>query len=525
MSFRLRLRRLRHQVSLPLVAVTDMLLSCTPRLSTPVVGPSSCLMIGKDAIHLREVSSRERDHSRVSIDILSDDALVEIFDFYANNWNARISEWHTLVHVCRRWRFIVFASPRRLNLRLEYAGKRPMSRMLDIWPVLPVAITRHSWGPLTLDPSCGNIAVALNSEHYNRICEIHLYHIPNPHWKRLAAVMQKSFPELTHLGISVEAPVVPISDSFLGGSVPRLRELWLRSSPFPGLQNLLLSTNNLVVLSIWDVPSSRYTSPQAIVAALSMVPRLETLRLGFHFPTSHPDTTNRPLPPHARTFLSTLTKFDFDGTHEYLEDLLAHIDAPLLQDLSISFCMSLAFNVPQLHRFIGHTERLKTFDRAVVSTSYDSISISFPQQERAGNHRRQQLMVKIKRTVLNWRISSLAQVCSASFPLLSILERLEIEDRCDAFPLKSSWKSHQWLELLGPFTAVKSLHLSHGVASHVCEALGELTRGRMTEVLPALHSLSLEWHILPEHAQKAIGPFVVARWRCGRPVTVHHLES
>ena len=79
------------------------------------------------------------------IDVLPDDVLVEIF-FYVNNgdgqwdWDSVANPWHALVHVCRRWRCLVFGSPRRLNLRLEYEGRRPISEVLDAWPVLPILL-------------------------------------------------------------------------------------------------------------------------------------------------------------------------------------------------------------------------------------------------------------------------------------------------------------------------------------------------------------------------------------------------
>src|SRR5712672_1762082 len=78
----------------------------------------------------------------VTIDVLPDDVLVEIFTFYVNidDLYPPLNKWHALVHVCRRWRYLVFASPRRLNLRLKYGGHGPMSEMLDAWPVLPVIL-------------------------------------------------------------------------------------------------------------------------------------------------------------------------------------------------------------------------------------------------------------------------------------------------------------------------------------------------------------------------------------------------
>ena len=59
------------------------------------------------------------------IDVLPDEVLLEIFDFYMiMNLNdlygeeTSVKAWQTLVHVCQRWRSLVFESRRRLKLRL-----------------------------------------------------------------------------------------------------------------------------------------------------------------------------------------------------------------------------------------------------------------------------------------------------------------------------------------------------------------------------------------------------------------------
>ena len=51
-----------------------------------------------------------------------------------------IEAWHTLVHVCRNWRNVVFGSPRRLNLHLCCTKRTPVRENLDIWPQLPIII-------------------------------------------------------------------------------------------------------------------------------------------------------------------------------------------------------------------------------------------------------------------------------------------------------------------------------------------------------------------------------------------------
>ena len=45
------------------------------------------------------------DIAQVTIDMLPDLALLEIFDFYM--FESRIEVWQTLVHVCQKWRSIV----------------------------------------------------------------------------------------------------------------------------------------------------------------------------------------------------------------------------------------------------------------------------------------------------------------------------------------------------------------------------------------------------------------------------------
>ena len=51
-----------------------------------------------------------------------------------------LETWRTLIHVCRKWRNLVFASPRRLNLRLVCTRRKPVRDMLDIWPTFPIVI-------------------------------------------------------------------------------------------------------------------------------------------------------------------------------------------------------------------------------------------------------------------------------------------------------------------------------------------------------------------------------------------------
>ena len=55
--------------------------------------------------------------------------------------------WHMLVHVCRRWRTVVFAPQRRLGLKRRFSDRRSVKEMLDIWPELPRKMSNSYYFP------------------------------------------------------------------------------------------------------------------------------------------------------------------------------------------------------------------------------------------------------------------------------------------------------------------------------------------------------------------------------------------
>jgi hypothetical protein len=268
----------------------------------------------------------------VTINILPEDALLEIFDFYVDETR---TAWHTLVHVCRKWRNIVFGSPRRLNLRLFITERTQMRKTLDIWPLLPIVVyvfIGEEWdesnGSVKLDDwGEDNVIAAL--EHNDRICEIEFYEFPSSQSEKVLLAMQRPFPALTRLELEFIGRTAVQPDSFLGGSAPRLQYLKLGFIPFPGIPNLLLSATHLVHLDLWEIPHSGYFSPDVLVACLSVLTSLERLTIGFESPQSRP---NRRLLPQTRTILPILTVLIFYGDDGYLEDLVARIDTPLLDD-------------------------------------------------------------------------------------------------------------------------------------------------------------------------------------------------
>ncbi len=205
-----------------------------------------------------------------------------------------IEKWQSLVHVCRRWRILVFGSPRRLDLQLVCTPRTPSRDTLDDWPALPLLIQ----GGLTSTSGADDIVVALR--HSNRVCEVDLWG-PYRELEKVLAAMQVPFPELTRLRLlSFDKTLPVIPDSFLGGSSPRLRHFELWGIPFPGLPKLLLSATHLVNLDLSSIPHSGYLSPEAMVALFSVLSSLKSLHLKFRSRQSHPDWESRRPPPLKR---------------------------------------------------------------------------------------------------------------------------------------------------------------------------------------------------------------------------------
>jgi hypothetical protein len=223
--------------------------------------------------------------------MLPDDALLEVFNFYVErSEDEDIEAWITIVHVCQQWRYIVFVSPRRLNLRLLCTRYRPVRKMLGVWPALPIAV-RDGYFRKPQMEDVDNIVAAL--EHNDRIYDINVILDSNAFLAGHAAIlMYVPFPTLKNLSMATYIGTVPASvlpDSFLGGSAPRLQSFYLCGIPFLGLPKLLLTTTDLVKLTLWRIPHNRYISPSAMVTCLSSLIRLPSLTLGFRSPLSRPD--------------------------------------------------------------------------------------------------------------------------------------------------------------------------------------------------------------------------------------------
>jgi len=460
----------------------------------------------------------------VTVHHLPDIALLGIFWFYNNNSDVGVDEWHTLVHVCQRWRGLVFASPRHLGLRLFCTSYRPVREMLDNWPALPIEI--EDCDVKIWKGRLDNIIAAL--EHPDHVCSIQLHEFPSSAWEGLATTMQVPFPELTHLELLWPSgsvmPVLP--DSFLGGSALRLRTLKLCDIAVPALPNLLLSASDLVALSISRLPDPEYISPTSMVACLSSLSRLQTLSFGFPFQPPHSRDDQPSPPPQTRAVFPALTDLTFEGMTEYLDDFLARIDTPVLNKFSMSLNLNFVFDAPHLRQFIGHATGLKPYKVARVALTTESIQL-----ELTGPL---PLSLEMRSDKIDLNVEGMSLICGQLSPFLSLVERLDLtaddwvtqalSEEEDEYEFNDTVSS-RFLELFEPFTAIRSLYVSEGLIPVIALALQQLIGERTTEVLPNLRDLFIGRPESFELVQEATQPFVTARQSSGQPIVIHHWEG
>jgi hypothetical protein len=446
--------------------------------------------------------------------MLPDDVLLEIFGFCVDQGQDSEEEtksWQLLIHVSRRWRTIVFGSPRRLNLRLFCTPQRPASDALDIWPALPF----HIQGSIS---SMSDVVNAITMLNYSNRMRIINFKISGSQFGYVSAAMQKPFPELTYLLLDTSAgyynitePVSP--ELFL--SAPRLRVLSLSGVPFPGLPRLLLSATHLVSLHLNEFPHYGGFSLEAMATALPALTRLETFWLEVRYSQyrAFSDADGRRPPPFTRSVLPALTRFTFRGNGEDLKIFVAQFDTPLLNRLSVTFFDPdhIHMYTTQLAQFIGHAPRFSANDEANIIFSDRTVTVKLASRAIGFEGP----VVSIQYT---GSVSSLDHICTPSFPPLSTLERLYIYE-IGHLGAERRWNIEkiEWLEIWRRFTAVKNLYISKLLAPTIVSKLQGLVGRGMVEVLPILQNIFVEGLQQPRPLQEL---FVAARQPSGHPLNV-----
>ena len=446
---------------------------------------------------------------QVTIEELSDKVLLKIFRYFLD---ASPRHWIKLVHICHKWRRIVFEAQQPLSLRLFCTQRTPVLETVDCWPTLPIIL--EYGGPLAHRPPTpedeDNIVAALNRS--GRVTSITLT-VTGSLMKKLYK-LKGPFLELEDLHLSRDSTVpLILPNTFRWG--PRLRRLHSTGIAFPALLKLL-SSSNLVDLRLHDVPNISYFSPKALTKALSGMSQLRSFSL--HFPST---ATCRDQSPSTekRLVLPALTRLDFRGFTRYLEGLVDTIYAPQLEDIEITLFYDSAFHPPKLRELINRMEMRQSHSRAHILFSEDFISLSL-MQPGAPTCLRLQLLCKS----LFVQHRSTARICVEFSPFLLNVRDLRISvARPD---IRETAHLELWSEILYPFTGVTRLHLDPDCLTNAMRVLLSSERKHQNVVpvlLPILRKLYIPQAAHQSHVPLAesVVSFITSRRRSGHLVEVY----
>lgn len=421
--------------------------------------------------------------------------------------------WSKLAHICQRWRYIIFASSHSLNLRLYCTYGTPVLRTLEFWPPLPL-ILNYGGSPTLNAPAPEdekNIVAALKRS--GQVRSISLTGTSSL-VEKLSAISEP-FTGLEEMTLTTPDNLpLTLPGTFRCG--PHLRTLNSTRIAIPTLPQLLSPATSLVQLQLGEIPKHGYFCPEAFANALSEATHLEILSIHF---LSLPHRRNLPnLSPSGvleRTVLSSLTRLEYRGTSKFLDNFVARIDAPRLNNIDITFSSQPTMDALQLGKFIERVEEdIFPYLRADVEISANYISISIP------NYRNSH-QLKIPCEQLDWQFSSMVQVCDQFSPFLRFFNILGIS-KTESHSRQGDVNGEQWLELFRAFVGTTSLYLEVTTDTRydILSVLGKFDGGH-TFVLPSLRYLYvLESLAIYGPPWVSLQSSLVARRLSGSPVLV-----
>ena len=464
-----------------------------------------------------------------SIHILDDDSLLHVFQLYRpfllgedDSDDARLMGgvrpwvgewwWHTIAHVCQRWRNLILGSASYFDLCIVCTYGTPVSDMLAHSPPLPLVIDYLDQHHVTAEDEERTI-LALNQR--DRVRRIRLW-MPVPNLQKLIVAIDGEYTNLEHLLIMHRADNSTVLKFPETLQTPHLRHLALIGFTLPIGSRLLATAVGLVTLSLFMDHPSTYFHPTTLLRWLSSLPHLETLVILFSFPVTNRNVegqlTHTPIT--TLVALPNLRCFRFRGVSAYMEAIIRQITTPFPQKLEIEFFSQLTIAIPRLGQFMKATENL-IFESVKIGFSKGGAYVDVYRRGEAGMN---VLSITVYCRHLDWQVSSVAQISDSLGQMFSAVEHLTLEHGVHIWSSEEHDEADptEWRKILNSFRNVKTLCISKGLIEELSRCL-ELDDGELSlEILPELQELTY----FGSNTGDAFTSFVDARQDAGRPLTL-----
>jgi len=332
----------------------------------------------------------------------------------------------------------------------------------------------------------------------------------------LLQALDNAFPMLEALSlVNNDRYQVFLPNNFVA---PRLRALHLIRFTIPmGHLSLTNATTNLLSLRLED---TGYFPPEYLVECIASMPHLEDMSLIFKKNTYDPNMLEWPRTQITRVVLPRFSRLKFIGIILYLDNLLARISTPFLQDFRFSVLLdeSSTLAVLRMSAFLGTIQNLD-FRTVVVTFNRSSLSITYHPEQAEGVP--PYFSFNIDDRCPARAVASMVQICSANAPALPVVERLDLEANCYSPGFKT--QHTLWYTLLRSFGGVKTLRTDILLATELSDVFDPHNEAVTNELLPRLSEL-----VVVSEEDLLLQPFssfIHARRLAGHPVDLRVVQS
>ena len=433
---------------------------------------------------------------------------------------AREHWWCTLVRVCPRWRHIIFGSPSYLRLCIVSTSGTPVADMLAHPPFFKLQL------PLVIEyihrGTDGHISpkdkqeIILALQHRGRVRRIRLH---APYSETVFRALDGEFPILECLYLKIPNGRHLNWEPTRTFRTPCLRQLVLNNIICPLQSPLLTPAAGLVTLSLTKICEPDILSPNDLLQRLSLMPRLETLRIAFTLFSSTPTGEMQMMrqPIRTQVILPHLRQFLFNGTSTYLGALLPHISTPPLEKLQIYISNWKTNSIPYILQSMSRAENLRSL-RVEIMFLDKGLSV---RATLTDGIRWYTLSLSLHGDDFAWQVLSAAQffyihrTCFFTTKLLSVHCRMPASRQLQHGPDRV-----QWRRLFGLFCNVNALFVYDGSQGEISRSF-QINHGESAiELFPRLRQLSI--HTSGRY-RDACAPFINARTNVGYPVRLVRL--